>query len=324
MTITIIYYFTLLVESKQVVYIPQGSTSHIVQYLNEKGEYNLNIIDKISLKVLGYPQSGWIDLKSIKMTKYDFLYKLTTSKAALKSVTLIPGETYYFFLNNLSQKLKISKDKLFYFYETYKYKQDGNILAQTYSLPIGMDEEELILYLINYTSNEYEKYSNKIFGIYNKNNWFRYITIASIIQKEAASVDEMGLVSSVIYNRIKKNMKLQMDGTLNYGKYSHTKVTPNMIKNDTSGYNTYKIKGIPTNPICAVEFNSIKAAIFPANTNYLYFMKTSNSKGHTFTTNYEGHKQAIKKVQEIKRLEKINRTNNKHKKALKELWESVH
>ncbi len=253
---------------------------------------------------MGYPQSGWIDLHSIKMTKADFLYKLTTSKAALKKITLIPGETYYFFLQDVAKKLHISQTKIFNIYSKYGYKEDGNILAQTYFLPIGMDEEELILYLLNYTEEQYKRYSHKIFGQYKKENWYKYITIASIIQKEAASIEEMPIVSSVIYNRLKNKMKLQMDGTLNYGKYSHTKITPQLIKNDTSGYNTYKISTIPSNPICAVDFNSIKASIFPKKTNYLYFMKSADSKSHTFTTSYRNHKKEIRKIKKEKQLKK--------------------
>jgi UPF0755 protein len=167
-----------------------------------------------------------------------------------------------------------------------------------------MDEEELILYLFSYTNKQYKKYSNKIFGLYNQKNWFRYITIASIIQKESASKEEMILVSSVIYNRITKNMKLQMDGTLNYGKFSHTKVTSKMIRNDKTNYNTYKIKGIPNDPICAVEFNSIKAAIFPKTTQYLYFMKDIDGQSHTFSKDYKSHKKAIKKIKKLKRVTK--------------------
>ena len=84
-----------------------------------------------------------------------------------------------------------------------------------------------------------------------------------------------------------------MDGTLNYGKYSHTKVTPQRIKKDRSSYNTYKFKGLPKEPVCNVSINAIEAAINPSKTNYLYFMK--NSKGtHNFSKEYKKHIQNIK------------------------------
>lgn len=332
LAVVVSFYLNFTVKSKAVIFVPKGSTSSIVSYLDKKN-YNLNILDTLILRTMGYPQSGWIDLKSTNMSKFDFLYKMTTSKAALKNITLIPGETYYFFLKDIATKLKISEKKLLKFYQKYGYKKDGNILAQTYYLPIGMDEEEVILHLINYTDIQYKKFSTKIFGFYNQKNWFKYIIIASIIQKESASVEEMILVSSVIHNRINKKMKLQMDGTLNYGKFSHTKITPKMIRNDTTNYNTYKIKGIPSDPICAVEFNAIKAAIFPKSTDYLYFMKNIKGDSHTFSNSYKRHKVAIKRViklkKEIKKLKindikiKVEKKANNKKKDVKNLWKSV-
>ena len=50
-------------------------------------------------------------------------------------------------------------------------------------------------------------------------------------------------------------MRLQMDGTLNYGKYSHVKVTPERIREDNSTFNTYKHKGLPSSPIGAVSIS---------------------------------------------------------------------
>ena len=267
------------------------------------------------LRFIGKPQSGWIDLKTKKMAKIEFLYKLTTSKAALKKVTLIPGETYYFFLQKLANTLNISTYKLFETYALLAYKKDGNIIADTYYLPFGMNEEQLIKHLLNITEKKYKKLSNKIFGEYNQKNWYKYITIASIIQKESASKEEMVLVSSVIYNRLKKNMKLQMDGTLNYSKYSNTKVTPYMIRNDKTSYNTYKNKGLPSDPVCAIEFEAIKAAIFPVKSNYLYFMKSIDGSKHDFASSYKKHKQNIKKVQREKR--KINRQKRKKQNIVK-------
>lgn len=165
-----------------------------------------------------------------------------------------------------------------------------------------MDEKDLIKHLLDLTDKKYEALSKKIFGLYDKENWYeKYITIASIIQKEAASKEEMSKVSSVIYNRLNKGMKLQMDGTLNYSKYSHTRITPKMIKEDKSEYNTYKNKGLPDNPVCAVEVEAIKAAIKPANTDYLYFMKSADGSKHIFSNSYKKHIQVIKKVKKESR-----------------------
>lgn len=294
---------TLEVNTKRVIFIPKGSTNYIVTYL-DKNNYDMNILDKITIKLLGYPQSGWIDLKTTKMSKIEFLYRLTTSKAALKKVTLVPGETYYFFLQDLAKTLHISTSKLFDLYAHKAYAYDGNIIADTYHLPLGMKEEEVIDYLLNITDEKYKKLSLKIFGLYNKEKWYQYVTIASIIQKESASKEEMSLISSVIHNRINKGMKLQMDGTLNYGKYSHTKVTPQMIKSDNSQFNTYKREGIPNSPLCAIEFEAIRSAIFPTKTDYLYFMKAANGKSHNFSSTYKRHRANIKKVQKYKRATK--------------------
>ncbi len=312
--IVLSFYFTQEVNTSRVIFIPKGSSNSIISHL-DKNNYEVNLLDKIMLRLIGKPQSGWIDLKIKKMAKIEFLYKLTTSKAALKKVTLIPGETYYFFLQNLANTLNISTYKLFQMYALHAYKKDGNIIADTYYLPLGMNEEQLIKHLLSITERKYQKLSNKIFGQYNQENWYKYVTIASIIQKESASKDEMALVSSVIYNRLKKNMKLQMDGTLNYSKYSHTKVTPAMIRNDETDYNTYKNKGVPSDPVCAIEFEAIKAAIFPIKSDYLYFMKSIDGTKHNFASSYKKHKQNIKNIKREKR--KLRKQKAKSKKITK-------
>lgn len=318
---------TLEVKTQRVIHIPKGSTTYIVSYL-DKNNYDMNYIDKIVLRLLGKPQSGWIDLQSTDMTKMDFLYKLTTSKAALKKVTLIPGETYYFYLQKLSKTLNISTYKLFNAYAKYAYKKDGNIIADTYHLPMGINEEQLIKHLLKITDKKYKLLSEKIFGFYHKKNWYRYVTIASIIQKESASKQEMSFISSVILNRLKKGMKLQMDGALNYGKYSHTKITHNIIRTDKSQYNTYKHKGLPNDPVCAIEFESMRAAIFPSKTNYLYFVKSKDGTKHNFSSTYKDHIKHIKEIKNYKRtknklnkkiisITKQHKYKHKHKKVIK-------
>jgi UPF0755 protein len=321
------------VESKRVIFIPKGSTSSIITYLN-KNAYSVNGLDKLIVNAYGYPQSGWIDLKAKHMSKYDFLYKLTRSKAAVRTVTLIPGETYYFFLKSIVARLNVNEEELFEAYHRLKYKKDGNILSQTYSLPIGMKANDIIKYLFKYTDDQYQKYSKKIFGTYDQEQWYKYITIASIIQKESASKEEMTTVSSVIYNRLNKKMRLQMDGTLNYAQYSHVRVTPKMIREDKSSYNTYKTKGIPSDPVSAIEFEAIKAAIFPLKTDYLYFMKSIKGTEHMFSKSLKSHRAAINKVKKHQRAQrkksakkvlkkKIIDTKKQSQKTTKQLWQTV-
>jgi len=120
------------------------------------------------------------------------------------------------------------------------------------------------------------------------------VTVASIIQKEAASVEDMPYVSSVIYNRLKEGMKLQMDGTLNYGPYSHEKVTAKRLRSDRTPYNTYKHAGLPPYPVCNVSLDAIRAAIFPAKTDYLYFVR-DKSGNHAYSRYYSTHLKKIRK-----------------------------
>ena len=141
---------------------------------------------------------------------------------------------------------------------------------------------------------KHKKKATKIFGEFDKNSWYRYLTIASIIQKESANKKEMPLVSSVIYNRLKKGMRLQMDGTLNYGKFSHIKVTPQRIKEDNSKYNTYKNRGLPPYPVSSISNEAIFAAIFPKKTSYLYFVRSSKGV-HVFSKTYKEHLRNIKR-----------------------------
>jgi UPF0755 protein len=248
---------------------------------------------------MGKPQSGWIAIGQTDLNRIDFLYKLVTAKAQMVDVTLIPGETTTLFLQEVGEKLSLNREKLQSYYDRYSNYKEAGIYANTYYVPLGIQEKHLILFLTSQTEKKYRELSQKIYGTYDKKNWNRLLTIASIIQKEAASKEEMPLVASVIYNRLKKRMALQMDGSLNYGIYSHSKITPERIRQDQSRFNTYKYKGLPPYPVCAVSFDAIKAAIKPAKTNYLYFMK--NSQGtHDFSDSFSGHRENIKKVKESK------------------------
>lgn len=288
----LIYYLAQPLQTSKVLYIPSGSISTIITHLKDKN-ITLTSLDKTILRFIGSPQQGWIYMGQNKMTHGDFLYKLTRAKAAMIDVTLIPGETTYAFCVQLSKELGLDIDKLYTAFTTLGHYEEGSLVPDTYSLPIGINEREAAIHLLRSSAIRHKAWAEKIFGTYNKKKWLQYLIAASVIQKEAANRSEMPIVASVIYNRLHKNMKLQMDGTLNYGKYSHQKITASRIRTDNSRYNTYKHRGLPPLPVCNVELSAIKAAIFPAKTDFLYFMK--GKKGtHDFSRYYSTHLRNIK------------------------------
>ncbi len=277
-----------------MVYIPKGSVSGIITYLNQNN-YEMNALDKYILFLLGRPQSGWINIGTKPLNRVEFLQKLTKAKAALVNITLIPGETSVVFLSEVAKNLGLDKNKLLSEFKKQAPFEEGVFTPQTYKIPKGITEDLLVYFLLKYSENVYKQTAQKFFGTYNAKKWHQYVITASIIQKEAANDEEMPIVASVIYNRLKKNMKLQMDGTLNYGIYSHTKITPQRIREDTSFYNTYKFEGLPKEAVCNVSLNAIKAAIFPAKTEYLYFMRDKSTGAHIFTKSFEEHNKIVQK-----------------------------
>ena len=293
-SISLIFYLLKPIITPKVLYIPSGSIGKIIAQLKSEN-LDVSLLDLILLKLIGSPQSGWIDIKTTQNTRADFLYKLTKAKAALQNVTLIPGETTYMFFKQLSHELDLNATLLQKEFLALSPLEEGAFLPETYKIPKGITEKSLVTLLLHIAKQRHQEFALKVFGKYNEAKWFRYVAIASVIQKESANVEEMPLVSSVIYNRLKKGMPLQMDGTLNYGKYSHQRVTPQRIKEDSSVYNTYKHKGVPKIPVCNVSMDAVCAAIFPAQTDYLYFMK--NKKGtHDFSRYYSTHLENISRV----------------------------
>ena len=107
------------------------------------------------------------------------------------------------------------------------------------------------------------------------------ITIASIVQAESGSRDDMPKVSRVIYNRLKLPMKLRMDSTTMYGLNKFGIAASNADLKSTSPYNTYMHDGLPPGPIGNPGDHAIEAALHPAKGSWLYFVTVDPKKGIT-------------------------------------------
>ena len=119
------------------------------------------------------------------------------------------------------------------------------------------------------------------------------VTVASLVEEEARTPDERPAIASVIYNRLKRKMPLQLDSTLQYalGKYGQRLLYTD--REVASPYNTYKAPGLPPGPICSPGSASLRAALAPANTNYLYFVSNADGRTHTFSETEAEHLKAV-------------------------------
>lgn len=125
------------------------------------------------------------------------------------------------------------------------------------------------------------------------------MTVASLVEREVVVDEERPIVASVIYNRLKKNMKLQIDATV---QYVLDKPKERLFEKDLqieSPYNTYLHPGLPPGPIASPSLKSIRAALYPAETNYYYYVtKKDGSQGHYFA---ETHEQHLRNIEESKK-----------------------
>ena len=116
------------------------------------------------------------------------------------------------------------------------------------------------------------------------------LTFASLLEKEATATTDRETIASVFYNRIAEDMPLQTDPTVLYslGKHKDRVLYKDLEVEDP--YNTYLNKGLPPGPIAAPGASSIEASVYPAETNYLYFLADKDGNNH-FAHTYDEHLQ---------------------------------
>ncbi len=125
------------------------------------------------------------------------------------------------------------------------------------------------------------------------------VTLASLIEKEAKVAAERPLISAVFHNRLRLNMRLECDPTVIYA-VKRVKDYDGVINQSDlqldSPYNTYQYAGLPPGPICNPGLDSIDAALYPADVDYLYFV-ARNDGTHVFSKSYAAHRRAVREYQ---------------------------
>ncbi|MBA2686534.1 MAG: endolytic transglycosylase MltG [Gemmatimonadaceae bacterium] len=172
---------------------------------------------------------------------------------------------------------------------------EGYLFPDTYAFPDGTKARNAVSEMVKRFEREWKKeWDARLVELaMNRND---IIALASIIEKEARLPEERPVISAVYHNRLKKQMLLQADPTVQYALPAHTQRVLYRDLEVKSPYNTYQNPGLPPGPIASPGGPSIVAALFPANVAYLYFVAFPDGH-HEFRTTLSEHEQAKRQSQ---------------------------
>lgn len=235
--------------------------------------------------------------------------KLQSSQSDFTVVTIPEGFSFYQIAERLEKNTSIKKEdflgvrvsnlttnSLVLNKTNIYYGLEGFLYPDTYYVPNGATEKEIAnLMFDRFNSVFSDKYVDRAKELGLDIN--DVITIASLIEKEAANDSERSKIAGVIYNRIEKGIPLQIDASVIYaitkGESKMKKVLYDNLKVQDP-YNTYVNKGLPPGPIASPGKPSIEAALYPEEHDYLYYV-VNGSGGHVFSKTYEEHLNNVKK-----------------------------
>jgi len=180
---------------------------------------------------------------------------------------------------------------------------EGYLFPETYSFPAHTMPRRVIEAMIA----RFRQMAAKLRQVLPEDKWplnlHDTVILASLIETEAAQPDERSIVASVYLNRLKRHVLLQCDPTVIYALAEADQYTGKLTFADLkfkSPYNTYVNPGLPPSAIANPGYPSLLAAIQPADTNYLYFVRTIEAR-HTFSETLAAHNRAVAAYRKLKK-----------------------
>ena len=219
---------------------------------------------------------------------FSFIGKMLAGKRVTRKLTIPEGYT-------VKRIIEIINNNKLLFGEITGEYPEASLAPNTYFYSFGDTKNLILQKMKNQMKIIQEKYARQ-----NKTKYTldEILILASIIEKESGNKNELALISSVFHNRLAIKMRLQSDPTVIYAiTDGYGVMLRALTRKDLwfqSPYNTYRNAGFPPTPICCPGEAAIKAALFPENTDFLYFVARKNGVQHIFTKSYEEHLKAVK------------------------------
>jgi len=283
------------------VVIPSGASTNRVGEILEDYHLIRNASQfKLIARLEGFDgklQAGEFTLTQA-MTVREILTTLSSGNANTKRFTIPEGYTIAKTADKLENDGFIERNRFLDVAENGEFlhkfmsylpeganRLEGFLFPETYDVFTTATEEDIIDRMLAQFDKEfgdeyYVRADELGFSLY------EIVTIASMIEAEARAAIDRPLIASVIYNRLSIGMPLQLDATVQYA-LGETK--ERLLIKDTlieSPYNTYLITGLPPGPICSPGADSIRASLYPEDTNYIFYvLKPDGSGEHNFATN---------------------------------------
>lgn len=288
-------------DAKEYVTVEEGSgASQIAATLGERGLIRNELAFKLKAKFSGADsgfQAGAYAI-SRSMSTSSIIDMIADGRTAAKSFRIIEGLSLDKIADQLAAQDICTEEEFFKEVESgsfdhrfMKYlpkgptRLEGFLYPDTYTISLeGGAHEAIEAMLANFDSKVPDEYYKK--AKERGMDIYKAVTAASIIEREASFAEDKPRVASVIYNRLDRDMYLQMDSIIAYiHKEDKVIATYGDIAVE-SDYNPYKNKGLPPGPICSPGEEAIKAALEPADTKYLYFVNSDKLDGSlTFCEN---------------------------------------
>lgn len=167
-----------------------------------------------------------------------------------------------------------------------RYNLEGFLYPDTYKLELDTDPDYIVEIMLKRFKEVWDEIIAETGIDVNDEDIEKFITIASMIEKESVTDAERATISSVIHNRLEIGMPLQIDATIIYAHGHHIDPILYSDLEIDSLYNTYSHAELPVGPIANPGKPSIIAALKPDNTNYLFYLLETETT-HYFTNSYE-------------------------------------
>lgn len=287
--------------------IPEQSTfSGIARQLQDKGLVRFSWAIKLLAKFKGQDtsvQAGEYEL-SASMTPAQILEKLAAGKMILRRITVREGLSVWDIgvlleqsgiLPRIEFEQALTDNNLLHELGVSSSSFEGYLFPETYQFPRGSKPKKILTAMLDQLQKVWTpEWSDRLALL--KMSKHQLLTLASIIEKETGAVDEQPIIASVFHNRLNRGMKLQADPTVIYGIPNFS---GNLTKEDLTTftpYNTYVIEGLPPTPIGNPGVTAIKAALYPASTEYLYFVADGQGR-HVFSVSLNEHNSAVNTYQ---------------------------